>query len=260
MLVRYPGGKSRGALSKKILELIKENYTGGIFAEPFFGGGGITFHLLKSSSIEKLAINDLDRHVYLMWKEVIENPKAFSREVVRFTPSVKSFLAAKSRIIDGEGSGFDMLVCNRLSHGGRGSLAGPQGGFDQTGKYKIGCRWNVSKLCSEIKDAHDLLTSVPITYTNKHYSKVDGDYYYLDPPYYEVGNDLYPCYFTLEDHQNLYNFLGGHDNWLLSYNNNDVIRNIYRKYTQGMFSTAGNGGTKRNSELIIMPKGSACTR
>jgi DNA adenine methylase len=142
-----------------------------------------------------------------------------------------------------------------LSHGGRGSLAGPQGGFDQSGTYKIDCRWNPTKLCREIKLAHELLTSVPLTLTNKHYSKVKGDYYYMDPPYYEVGDQLYPCFFTDQDHIDLYEFLATKANWLLSYNNTGMIKKLYGAFQKLTLSTAGNGGNKHNSELIILSQG-----
>jgi len=52
MLMRYPGGKSRGSLTRQLLQLIQERYQGGTFGELFFGSGGITFQLLKKKAIK----------------------------------------------------------------------------------------------------------------------------------------------------------------------------------------------------------------
>jgi DNA adenine methylase len=251
MLLRYPGGKSRGPLTAKLLEVIKATYQGGTFCEPFFGGGGITFHLLKKKAIEKLIINDLDPAVYALWYIVINAPDVLRQQVREFKPSVKTFLMAKKRALRCGATALDMLVVNRLSHGGRGVKAGPQGGVGQTGKYKIGCRWNPEKLCKEIQEAHDLLTSIPVECYNKQYWEVEADCYYVDPPYYETGEELYQFALSRIDHIRLASWMYEKNAWVLSYDNHPFIRDLYGDYKQITCSATGNGGVKPDSELII---------
>lgn len=248
MLLRYPGGKSRGYLSDMIIEHIESHYQGGVFAEPFFGGGGITIKLLKKDIIESLVIAEADPSLLDLWTVVIGAPDALKRAVKRFTPSVETFVRRKNKILNGGGSGFDALVVNRLAHGGRGVKAGPQGGYEQKGKYKIDCRWNADNLCKTIDEIHDLFRKVPVEVYEDY--RVDADYYYLDPPYLGVGDQLYLCNFTESDHYALRDWLRGR-NFLLSYNNQECIRTMYSEYKQLVTGTTGNGGNKPNTELLI---------
>jgi len=258
MLLRYPGGKSRGALTTHLLDTIERCYSGGVFGELFFGGGGITFHLLKRRAVRSLVINDLDPSVAKFWGRVIQRPSDMKRSIQRVRPGVGCFVAAKKRVLAGTSSAVDTIIVNRMSHGGRGVMAGPQGGYDQKGQYKIDCRWNPERLCKEVQEAHDLLTSVPVRCLHKSYDRVTADFLYLDPPYYEVGNGLYHCAFSNLDHIMLAGFLYRRKDWVLSYNNHAFIRHLYRQFKQVPYSTAGNGGAKPNSELIITSETLAC--
>lgn len=258
MLLRYPGGKSRGAICKRLVELIKERYDYGTFGETFFGGGGITFKLLQEGVLESIIINDFDKPVADLWTYVIQDPDYLCSRVKRFKPSVDRFLKSKRCILGklDHDLGFDMLVVNRLSHAGRGVKAGPQGGFDQKGKYKIDCRWNPDTLCKNIQKAFELLNSVSI-YGNKcwnvNYERLlsRADFHYFDPPYWEIGQELYNCSFTEDNHRTLYGHLRYRHDWILSYNNHPSVVDLYSKYHIEIGSTAGNGGEKKESEIII---------
>ena len=253
MLMRFPGGKSRGPISRLIVETIKNKYRGGTFGEVCFGGGGITFQLLKQKCIERLIINDLDPNIMRLWRAVIKKSQYLKASIKRFEPSVDKFCAAKERVQNNLGSALDMLTVNRLSHGGRGVKGGPQGGYNQKGKYKIDCRWNPDKLCKTVEECHNLLTSIPCKcYCQDFESLLDFDLIYIDPPYYEVGNTLYLCGFTEEDHLRLAENLKQRNNWILSYNNHPFIKKLYQSYEQIVTSVAGNGGMKTNSELLIL--------
>lgn len=247
MILRYPGGKSRGSLHHRIVDHIAE-HTHGLFAEPFFGGGGVTTGLLKIGVLEDIIICEKDDALRNLWTHIICNPSLLLRSVKRFVPSVDQFVKRKQRILDGKGSGFDALVVNRLSHGGRGVKAGPQGGFDQRGKYKIGCRWNAPGLVKGINHLHDLFGTVSVVVMPDY--QVEADYYYMDPPYWEVGDQLYLHNFSTEDHFALRSWLDGRD-FLLSYNNHPEVHKLYKGYNVITTGTAGNGGEKKNSELLI---------
>lgn len=249
-LLRYPGGKSRGPLSQKILETIRQHYTGGSFVEPFFGGGAISLKLLESKSIERLVVAEKDRALLALWKQVRQQPHRLINYIKGFKPAVRIFLEAKDRILWGNGTGFDALVVNRLSHGGRGVMAGPQGGLKQTGKYKIGCRWNPDKLCSDVLTVSDLLNSVEIAWYED-YQQCRGSFYYVDPPYWEVGQGLYLHSFSAKNHCSLRVWLDERSPWILSYNNHSSVVDLYVDYYQEIMDTSGNGGQKAQSELLI---------
>jgi DNA adenine methylase len=254
MLLRYPGGKSRGSLSDKIVEIIASSGTIGVFGEPFFGGGGITFRLLKAGLVNAVVINDIDPAISTLWTEVIRNPDRLVRAIKQFVPSVEAFCQAKARVLANTGTPLDTLVVNRLSHGGRGVLAGPQGGVDQSGKYKIGCRWSVPTLLRSVIEASRLLScAIGRKCFQKDFTEVLSwaDFNYIDPPYWDVGEMLYKCPFKEEDHLRLFRVLQARRGWLLSYNNSDKVRELYRGYKIQVYSTSGNGGNKPNSEVLI---------
>lgn len=251
-LLRYPGGKSRGFIHDQIVKHICLHYDGGRFGELFFGGGGITLTLIKRRVIDNVTIAEKDSALCKLWWAVINNPSKLIEKINEFKPSVSEFLEAKDRVLREKGSAMDALVANRLAHGGRGVKAGPQGGHDQKGKYKIGCRWTPSTLVKGIKELHALFASVDVTFVEGTYQQVKGlDYLYMDPPYYEVGDRLYQHNFTEEDHVNLKLYLDEQPAWLLSYNNHKKVRDLYREYSILTSSTNGNGGEKKNSELLI---------
>lgn len=250
MLLRYPGGKSRGPLKTAIVNHILENFTGGWFCEPFFGGGAISFELLKRHALTHLSIAESDTSLMALWKDVIFEPKKLKQQVRRVRPSVDMFLKRKRSVLIGTGTGIDALIVNRLAHGGRGVRAGPQGGMEQTGKYKIGCRWNAETLCETIDTLSELLNSVTLHLVDD-YRKVKDGYMYVDPPYYEVGDGLYLHHFDDEDHAMLAEWLSKKPAWLLSYNNHDFVRRLYSKYDILVTGTSGNGGEKPGTEVLI---------
>jgi DNA adenine methylase len=255
MILRYPGGKSRGPLSNKIVQKVTERYTGGIFGEVFFGGGGITFKLLRAKAVDRVLINDYDRSIAMLWTEVIRNPDRLGRAVRGFKPTVAAFVAAKAKLLAETGTPLDALVVNKLSHGGRGVCAGPQGGFEQHGKYKIDCRWNPNALVTGIAACCDLLRGRAVDnkcHQHDFQQVIEGAAFnYIDPPYWDVGDGLYRCFFTEADHLRLFYALNNKTNWLLSYNNVPEVKNLYCHFPQEIDTISGNGGEKQNSELLI---------
>lgn len=257
--LRYPGGKSQGPICKRILGAISQTYTGGTFGELFFGGGGITFRLLERGLLDRILINEFDPSLADMWNLVIHDPGRLSRRVNLTVPSVKKFYQFKQDLLDGEVDGFKFLYVNRCSHGGRGVMAGVQGGYKQNTYFNLNWIWNKEYITRRIHYVHDLFATVKIVGNrchNKDFAALFGkaDYYYLDPPYWEVGDELYPFSFSEADHLRLRAGIETLPNWLLSYNNHRSVRRLYRDCRVRVASATGNGGTKRRSELIITPQ------
>ena len=135
--LRYPGGKSQGPICKRIVSTIEQTYTGGTFGELFFGGGGITFRLLERGILDRILINEFDPAVADMWNLVIHDPGRLCRRVKLTVPTVKKFYRFKQDLQDGEVDGFKFLYVNRCSHGGRGTMAGVQGGQKQDTYFNL---------------------------------------------------------------------------------------------------------------------------
>jgi DNA adenine methylase len=255
-LLRYPGGKSRNPINNIIVAQVLNRFEGevfgGVFGELFFGGGGITISLLKRGALTRLVICEKDPGLFKLWKAVICRPAPLLRQIAKFRPSVGAFLNAKSLLLAGSGTGFDALVANRLSHGGRGVMAGPQGGNKQTGAYKIGCRWRADQLDATVRSLHTLFKTVEVEILPGTYLDCPQcDLLYLDPPYWAVGEELYQHSFGRLDHALLRTYLEHQAGWVLSYNNCAEIRKLYKGFEMVTAKTSGNGGLKDNELLIL---------
>jgi DNA adenine methylase len=85
-------------------------------------------------------------------------------------------------------------------------------------------------LVAEIKEAHKLLagrTTVTCRDAADVIEKNPKAAMYLDPPYFEKGDRLYPQRMTLSDHLRLAAALRGADNWVLSYDHSPAIAQLY---------------------------------
>ncbi len=78
-------------------------------------------------------------------------------------------------------------------------------------------------------------------------------FFYIDPPYFDVKN-YYKYLFSYDDHTDLANLLSGvSGRWLLSYNNNPIIRDIYAEYplTRLPICYSISRKPKQETELLI---------
>ena len=96
----------------------------------------------------------------------------------------------------------------------------------------------------QISAAHERLINVILE--NKDFESVirqydrPGSFFYLDPPYF-MAEDCYAVSFPHEDHQRLFQLLDNiQGKWLLSYNNCEFIRNLYKDYRQYCFTRINN--------------------
>jgi DNA adenine methylase len=83
-------------------------------------------------------------------------------------------------------------------------------------------------------------------------------FFYIDPPYRVDGAKSYRHFFTDEDHAKLADrLLGSKGKWLLSYNDDDFIRRLYRRRgiaIEGIgvrYALQGGGSWRHAKELLI---------
>jgi DNA adenine methylase len=87
----------------------------------------------------------------------------------------------------------------------------------------------------------------------------DNSLMYLDPPYYlEKNSKLYGNNGDMHenfDHQSLFNLLKLQKNWIITYNNCDYIKNLYKDYLilDVNWSYSMNK-SKTSSEIVIICK------
>lgn len=245
---RYPGGKSKlkKVISKHLSIYASEN--GLEYREPFFGGGsiGIEFLSMFSNRRRKIWINDKDSGIAALWTSVIRYPDLLKTMVIEFIPSVEAFyqyrdiLTSISENLSSEQEiakyGFMKLAVHQISYSGLGTKSGgPLGGKKQGGKYKIDCRWSPEYICGKIDFLHRLLNEADVRgnqCANLDFMDLIKDQeraiLYLDPPYYEKGNDLYQYGFLESDHVRMANALRETNHaWLLSYDDCQEVRDLY---------------------------------
>lgn len=266
--LRYPGGKS--CLSKFVAETIQQNYLhGGTYVELYAGGSGVALNLLFEDIVNKIHINDFDYHIYAMWYALLNHPRAFINRINRCDVSIKEWriqknifdLGTKADVID---LGFSTFFLNRTNRSGILLKAGPIGGFDQTGNYKIDVRFNKKDLIERIRrigsrkediiltnfDAQEILSNL-----SDFYPDTSDLFLYLDPPYYKKGKDLYMNNYSYSDHLQLSKTIFNlpiNLNWLISYDNESEIQNMYKTYRKSSFDLSYTVQEKRmGKELLI---------
>jgi DNA adenine methylase len=245
--LRYPGGKAK--LAPFIKSVLRANdLIGGEYAEPFAGGAGIALELLFEEYVKKIHINDVSRPIYSFWKSILDDTEKFVR-LVHDTPLNLKAWDRQKEIFQSEprdrlALGFAAFYLNRTNRSGILN-GGVIGGRDQSGEWGIGARFNRKKLIKRIeaiankktkinlskKDALDFLKKKSKTWPTK-------TLIYLDPPYFLKGRDLYYDYYNEQDHLDLRNFVTKNflnKNWIVSYDNEAPVRNLYRGFQQTVY-------------------------
>lgn len=238
-MFRYPGGKSK--LVKYIQPYLLERYNGSLIS-PFVGAGHVEVALLHKKSPKFIWLNDIDAGISSIWKAIYSYPLKLLHKIGKYEPSVNDFYDFRITLSEiGIPKGVEditdvalmKLAIHQMSYSGLGVMAGgPIGGQSQSSRYNVGCRWNRSKLSQKIVDVNKLLQRAEVKITSWDFEEVLKDkravgLVYLDPPYVKKGTELYKFSFTEQDHWRLSELLYKRDRWVLSYDDEEVIRRFY---------------------------------
>ena len=260
--LRYPGGKS--FLFPLFDRLLGEtNMTDIVYVEPFAGGAGAALALLLRDKVSSIVINDFDRAIYSFWKSAVAESERFI-DTIHSTPvAIPEWKKQKAIYQDRRSKrfelGFATFFLNRTNRSG--FLAGaPIGGMDQKGKWKLTARYNKEGLAARIEKLQPHRDRIKITNRDgvellDSYLKNEHAFMYLDPPYYDKGATLYMNHYRESDHELLARKLNANAsaNWILTYDNNPVIRSLYRRRRKQSFSLNYNAYESRvGRELFIM--------
>ena len=262
--LRYPGGKSKIA---PLIRLIIEKSGGPeiTYIEPFAGGAGVALSLLFEGAVSQIVINDYDKAIYSFWRAIKEDSQELIR-LIEHTPLTidewhhqKEIYSTQNRKYSVE-LGFAAFYLNRTNRSGILS-AGPIGGYDQTGNYGIGARFNRETLIRRIQEIANHKSQI-VVYNKEIRSFIDrvipryqdNAFVYFDPPYYENGQRLYKNFFSPTDHIDIAHAISSGVNcpWIVTYDDVPDLREIYSDYEQRRYNlnySAANKG--KGSEIII---------
>ncbi|NQS82091.1 DNA adenine methylase [Pantoea agglomerans] len=232
---RYPGGK--GKLSRFLaLFIATNNLQGCMLVEPFCGGAGGTLPLLLAGLIDKLYLNDLNAGISGFWESLKNNPSNLIDMVEREPVNIESWHHWRNVYFSNDEytpleKGFSAFFLNRTNRSGM-LHAGPIGGREQKGDYKIDCRFNRVSLIKKLEKISNFSNRIIVTNNDaiKCISRLKVDtLIYADPPYVKEGRNIYNEFcFTDSEHLAFSKALKrSKSHWLLSYDDHPLIHKLY---------------------------------
>lgn len=274
-LLRYPGGKSRGA--KQIFDYIPKNTRA--ICSPFFGGGSV--ELMCANNGMKVYGYDKFEPLVAFWDCLIQKPDDLAQLVAGWWSTGNNGLSAKfekrneyqklkDELLSPKLSKLDraalFYVINRTSFSGSALSGGVTAGNPRFTESSI----------QRILDFKDVNETQNITVKHLDFresiKKNKQKLMYLDPPYW-LTSKLYgksgDLNFQEKDHEELFKMLSKCKKWILSYNDSEKVREIYDDYeiislewSYGMKNYSGpknDAKTKKSmpksSEVLILSDG-----
>ena len=249
--LRYPGGKTRAC---DILdEIINEKgFDKSVVISPFFGGGSFEF-FLRTKYDSKLIVNDKFKPLISFWKSVQTRKVELCGELRKLLNVVSKsiFSTMRDTIMEDTNDfiqGYKYFVINRCSFSG----ATLSGGFSTESSKK---RFTESS----IKRTEDLNLN-DIEFHNLDFEiflKGKKGLIFLDPPYYlNEKSKLYGKNGDMHEnfnHEKLFQVLNKRKNWIMTYNNCDYIRDLYKNYEiREVKWSYGMNTSKDSSEIVII--------
>lgn len=237
---RYPGGKA--FLYKYLLDRLGALGVGERhYAEPFCGGAGAAVILLKLGAVEIIHLNDADLRVFSAWKALLEETDRFVEAIYTTPINLDSWHTAQQVIRAGREYSFELgfatFLLNRTSRSGIVAGAGPIGGYDQRGNWKINARFNHDALADRVRWLGSMRESIlltqedALTFLARSVDRVplDRTLFFVDPPYVTAGGRLYLNAMNEGKHIALSDTLqcGMLHHWVLTYDNHPMIQKLY---------------------------------
>ncbi len=262
--LRYPGGK--GKLAGYFKELFEENSLNqGIYVEPYVGGASIALSLLIEGHASKVIINDIDKSIFSFWYSVLNYTNELCNLIEKTPINIKVWERQKKIQKEKDKQdfltlGFSTFFLNRTNRSGILG-AGIIGGKNQKGKWKINARYNKEELIKRIRkialyknriklynmDAVKLIKILKSKLPNK-------TLFYLDPPYYHKGKELYLNYYIDKDHKKIAEEINKtkKQRWVITYDDAKLIKQLYKQNHMLNYSLSYSAGKfKEGNELII---------
>lgn len=262
--LRYPGGKS--ILTNFMKQVIQQNNLHDCtYVEPYAGGAAIALNLLFSEYARKIIINDLDYSIYSFWYSVLNHADEMS-EMITETPVTMQTWNQQKEIHKNVQRysmlevGFSTFFLNRTNRSGI-IEGGVIGGKKQSGKWKMDVRYNTDDLILRIKRISTYRNRIEIfnmdacQLINERRNKLSSNtLFYIDPPYYVKGKELYQHHYRYNDHIYVRDTIRDIDSqkWILTYDDVPQISELYKDYRQVRYDLSYTVQKKRlGTEVMI---------
>jgi len=240
--LRYPGGKNRAI--KSIISLIPDNEKK--LCSPFLGGASIE---LACSTRMVVNGSDILEPLIDFWKSLLENKKELIERVKSYFPLEKDeFYKLQKRFVQIKNPierGAAFFVLNRSSFSGTTLSGGMSPGHP---------RFTISSIERLKHFKADNFFVENLDYKDA-IEKNNDAFLYLDPPYLN-GQALYGVKGNTHkdfDHGELASILQTRGRWIMSYNDCEEIREIYKEYTIISIGWVyGMSKNKNSSEILIL--------
>ena len=255
-------------MTELIGEIRRLNNLGGYaVAEPFAGGAGASLALLYLEETKEIFINDADSAIYDFWWSLINQSKQFLDYLSNVEVTIEEWNRQRKIYkqfgrVSQVKRGFATFFLNRCNHSGIIVNGGPIGGVNQTGKWKLGARFNRSDLqrrCQKVAEYGNRInvsSKDGIDFLNR--ADADATMFFIDPPYFEKGATLYLNSLRERDHLALAKRLKAMRDkaWMLTYDDCPEIREMYYSWANiRPYSLRYTARERRNgAEVLITPK------
>ena len=231
--LRYPGGKTRACkiIDNVILQYFDIKYFDTIIS-PFFGGGSFEFYLQNKYGL-KLVVNDKFTPLYNFWKQIKINKNLLCSELKKINSvSKEEFISYRNTIMNLNNNilqqSIQYFIINRCLFSGS-TLSG---GFQAEASIKRFTPSSINKIKLLDFTYIDIYNDDFYDFLNNHTN--NKTLIFLDPPYYlENKSKLYGNNGDMHEnfnHQLLFDLLNIKKNWIVTYNNCNHIRNMYKNY------------------------------
>jgi DNA adenine methylase len=264
--LNYIGSKRK--LFKKIERYLPDSINN--YYEPFVGGGSMLFYLNNILDIKMNYINDIDNdliNVYKVIKNNVNELIEYLHELDKYKSKIKFALIVKAynekkNIKNNVLKAALFIYINKRSYNNnfqyrKGDIIKPY--FSNSNcKNSIFDKTNILKVSEFFKSVN--INNVDYKeFLNKNKPK-KGDFVFIDPPYI-VSNvkTYYKKSFTLEDMIDLRQVCDNLNKkkikFMITFNNNDDIKKIFKKYSIYSFensSIQSNYGNVKEKEIIII--------
>lgn len=253
--LRYPGGKTRAC---KVLDLIlNEHFNISNFktiVSPFFGGGSFEFFLQNKYNLNILA-NDKFTPLVTFWKTCKYQNQELCNELYKFLETVDKtmFMEFRNKIMNEQDNlkqAIMYFIINRCSFSGS-TLSG---GFSLESSKKRFTKSSIDRIKQLNLEYFEIYNLDCETFLDT----CNDELIFLDPPYYLETSKLYGNNGDMHehfDHVKFFNYISSKKNWLMTYNNCDYIKNLYKdfKIIETNWSY-GMNKSKQSSEIVIISK------
>lgn len=267
--LRYPGGKSM--LATFLEDVIDLNDLRGCpYYEPFAGGAGAALALLQIDAVSEIHINDADVRIYSFWQSVLSQSERFAERIARIPLNIDEWRNQQVICTNPQNHncfdvGFSAFYMNRCNRSGVLNGAGPIGGYDQAGQWRLDVRFYREALAERVLKLGLLKNRIHVTGMDAirflseklpHGTDRKNVFTYLDPPYVIKGQRLYLNAYEIRDHTLLSKYLLRQQvlTWIMSYDDSELVRDLYADCKQSLLPIRYSLQKKREAhELIIVP-------